>query len=67
MEAAFSRVLRTKNSRPVQTVHDVFYALGGHLGRNNDSLPSWQTFWYDLMSLRLLVKGARLAAQSLNF
>ena len=66
LETTFLRVLTLRSRRPVQTVHDVYYALaglGGHLGRKGDGPPGWQTLWRGLMSLRLLVEGIRLATQ----
>ena len=66
LEATFLQVLTLRSPRPVQTVRDVYYALaalGGHLDRNGDEPPGWQTLWHGLMSLRLLVEGVRLATQ----
>ena len=66
LETTHLRVLRQCNRRPVQTVRAVFLALaalGGHLGRTDDGPPGWQTLWFGLRSLRLLVEGVRLAAQ----
>lgn len=65
LSASYLRVLRSQRTRPLLTVRDVFYALGGlggHLGRTGDGPPGWQTLWLGLMSLRQLVEGVRLAA-----
>ncbi|NVO33512.1 IS4 family transposase, partial [Hymenobacter lapidiphilus] len=54
------RVLRHQHRRPLTSVHAVWLALaalGGHLGRNGDGPPGWQTLWLGRMSLRLLVEG----------
>ncbi|GAA4034662.1 hypothetical protein GCM10022409_18870 [Hymenobacter glaciei] len=62
LSATYLRILRSLRPRPLVTVRDVFYALGGHLGRTGDGPPGWQTLWLGLLSLRQLVTGVRLAA-----
>ena len=69
-EATFLQVLTHRRRRPVQTVRDVNYtlaSLGGHLDRKGDRPPSWQALWREMMSLRLLVEGVRLATQLNQF
>jgi hypothetical protein len=63
-------VLRSINTRPVRTVHEVALALGrlgGHLNRRQDGLPGWQTLWLGMKKLALLVKGVHLARQMDKF
>jgi hypothetical protein len=37
--------------------------LGGHLGRTSDGRPGWQTLWYGLEKLLLILRGIRAAKQ----
>lgn len=37
--------------------------LGGHLGRKCDGRPGWQTLWYGLEKLLLILRGTQIAKQ----
>jgi hypothetical protein len=58
------RVLRAKLEAPLRTVEEVVLGvgrLGGHLNRNGDGLPGWQTLWQGMTQLRHMVEGFQLA------
>lgn len=70
LSALYLSVLRSKRSRPLQTVQEVYYALagfGGHLGRTSDGPPGWQTLLLGTVHLRYLVEGVKLAGASHKF
>ncbi|MEW6735886.1 MAG: hypothetical protein AB1489_31625 [Acidobacteriota bacterium] len=63
-------ILRLKLERPIFTVEDVVLAvgqLGGHLNRNSDGMPGWQTLHRGMIKLRALVEGARSASKLNEF
>src|SRR5262249_25613390 len=56
--------LRVTLKPPLATVEEVVLGvgrLGGHLNRNGDGLPGWQTLWQGMTQLRHLVEGSQLA------
>jgi hypothetical protein len=57
-------VLSRAVGRPLRTVREVGLAvgrLGGHLNRQSDGSPGWQTLWHGMTRLGLLVQGYCLA------
>jgi len=57
-------VLRIRSGRSLGTVKEVGLAigkLGGHLNRQADGMPGWQTLWRGMEKLGFLVEGVRLA------
>jgi hypothetical protein len=63
-------VWRQKSGRPLRTVREVALAigrLGGHLNRTRDGLPGWQTLWYGMNTLHVLVEGILIAHRLKSF
>jgi hypothetical protein len=57
-------VLRAKLNEPLARVKEVVLGvgrLGGHLNREGDGLPGWQTLWQGMTRLRHIVEGFQLA------
>lgn len=63
-------ILRARLKRPIRTVRELALAigrLGGHMNRNSDGLPGWQTLWVGMNQLRVLVQGYLLAHSHSRF
>lgn len=63
-------VLRQALNRPIKTARELALAigrLGGHLNRNLDGLPGWQSLISGMAKLNNLVEGARIAFKLKKF
>jgi hypothetical protein len=63
-------VLRTRIGKKLDTIQEMALALGrlgGHLNRQRDGLPGWQTLWRGMEKLSSLVEGVRLAHKLTSF
>jgi hypothetical protein len=63
-------VLRARTGRKIETVREVALAIGrmgGHLNRQGDGLPGWQTLWRGMEKLSSLIEGVRLAHKLTSF
>ena len=63
-------ILSIAVDRTLSTVASVLLALGrlgGHMNRRSDGMPGWITLWRGMKALRLMVKGAEIERNKLNY
>lgn len=63
-------ILSIAVNRTLSTVASVLLALGrlgGHMNRRSDGMPGWITLWRGMKALRLMVKGAEIERNRINY